>query len=233
MADISSSIKPTWELHDLNNNPEHDLMESYLVEFTDISGIQIWYYQRDEQKIEIDDIYGEPKYQNIEYKSPRLTKLIYDVTEEPTMTTGFGINSEDIIQFASTPKFTWSRDVSGVGMPKPGDVIQTIWNDRSYEIADVHEEENIFQLRKFVWNLILRPYRFSEQSDSAEAIATRFGTNGFEDFDGEQITMDPTDPHINNTLSAPVSAFGNNPEIESESDGIDVYSDVDTGIYGY
>ena len=45
MANINSLIKPNWKLHDLNNNPEHNLMRDYIVEFTDISGIEVWYYQ--------------------------------------------------------------------------------------------------------------------------------------------------------------------------------------------
>ena len=230
MANVSNLIKPKWKLHDLNNNPEHDLMRNYIVEFTDISGIEIWYYQRDESRIEIDDIYGEPKYQNILYRTPKLTKVIYEVTEEATLTTGFGIQSEDIVQYALMPKFTWSRDVSGVGMPKPGDVIQTIWNDRSYEIADVGEEENIFQLKKLIWEFILRPYRFSEQSESATDIVERFGNDG-STFVDDQITIDPTDPHI--LSSETVSAFGDNKDIEEKSNNIDSYSDVDTNIYGY
>ena len=167
MANINSLIKPTWQLHDLNNNPEHELMRDYIVEFTDIAGIEIWYYVRDESRVEIDHIYGEPKYVNTLYRTPVLTKLLYEVTEEPGLTSTFGINSEDMVQYASMPKFTWSRDVSAVGLPKPGDVIQTVWNTRSYEISDVGEEERIFQLNKLVYDFILRPYRFSEQSDSA------------------------------------------------------------------
>jgi hypothetical protein len=224
MANINSSIKPTWQLHDLNNNPEHELMRDYIVEFTDIAGIEIWYHVRDESRVEIDDIYGEPKYVNTRYRAPTLTKLLYEVTEEPHLTTGFGINSEDMVQYASMPKFTWSRDVSAVGRPKPGDVIQTVWNTRSYEITEVHEEDKIFQLRKLVWDFILRPYRFSEQSESAADIAVNLS-------DDDVMTIDPTTPDI--TTSIGVSGFGDNPVIETESDEIYNYGDVDESIYGY
>jgi hypothetical protein len=235
MANINSAIKPKWQLYDLNNNPEHNLMRDYIVEFTDIAGILINYYVRDESKIEIDDIYGEPKYQNVVYKTLRVTKMIYEVTEEATLTNGFGINSEDVIQYGFIPKFTWSRDVSGTGYPKPGDVIQTIWNDRSYEVADVGEEAHIFQLNRPIWEFILRPYRFSEQSQSALDIAERY-SNSISHINDNQITVLPTDPHILDkgyTTSSPVSAFGDNTEIEVESDDIDAYDDVDTSIYGY
>ena len=99
-------------------------------------------------------------------------------------------------------------------MPKPGDVIQTIWNDRSYEIADVHEEENIFQLKKLVWNFVLRPYRFSEQSTDANQILDFTNISGEE----KHVTRPPTDPAIETyhdgasryTESTPVTAFGDN-----------------------
>lgn len=233
MANINNLIKPKWQLHDLNNNPEHDLYTSYVVEFTDIQGIECWYWVRDEDRIEIDNIYGEPRHQNILYRDPKLTKLIYDVTEEPTLTGGFGIVSEDIVQYGFMPKFTYSRDVSGTGTPKPGDVIQTIWNDRSYEVVDVGEEAHIFQLKKLIYEFILRPYRFSEQSDDAGQIGNSVDRSNRT----ATFLSDPSpsgglfDGSI--TTSTPLSGFGNNKEIEEESDDIDLYGDVDTSIYGY
>ena len=58
MASSSKLIKPKWELYNLENNPEHELFEDYIVEFTDIAGIKIEYYIRDEA-IEMDTLYGE------------------------------------------------------------------------------------------------------------------------------------------------------------------------------
>lgn len=55
-------------------------------------------------------------------------------------------------------------------IPMPGDVIKTLWNNRNYEIVDVGAEQNIFMAKKLVWEFILRPYRFSEQSLKAEEI---------------------------------------------------------------
>jgi hypothetical protein len=212
-------IKPKWSLHDLNNNIEHNLFQDMIVEFNDISGIEIDFYIRDEDIIDSDRLYGEPLYQNILYKGAQRTKMLYEVTEEPTLTTGFGINSEEIIQYGFMPKFTYTRDVSGSSPPKPGDVIQTIWNERSYEIVDVGEEAHIFQLNKLVYEFILKPYRFSEQSQSAMDIETDLGKFQFND--------------AAITSSNPTSAFGDNTFIESESDNIDSYGDVDTSIYGY
>lgn len=219
------TTKPQWELHHLQGNVEHDLFESVIAEFTDISGIICKYYIRDESRTK-DYLYGE--YPATRYFGPYETKLIYEPTEEPTLTTGFGINSEEVISWTSIPKFTFSRDVSAGYHPKPGDALITLWNDRAYELADIHEEEKIFQLKKMIWGFVLRPYRFSDESDSARAI-----------FRG---VRPPTDPKSVNqrtnldTTTEPLSAFGDNDHLEGESDEIfdyDANPDYDTNIYGY
>ncbi|MBU0847685.1 hypothetical protein KKH23_10905, partial [Patescibacteria group bacterium] len=105
----------------------------------------------------------------------------------------------------------FSRDVSGGYEPKPGDVIQTLWNERSYEVVDVGAEGSIFQLKKMIWEFILKPYRFSDQSESAQDISW----------------------DVDSTLSEPLTAYGDNAWIEEESDDIDLYSDVDSSIYGF
>lgn len=210
--------KPLWNLHHIQNNIEHDLFESIISEYTDISGILCKYYIR--KKIKMDYLYGESV--ATKYSGPYETKLIYEPVEEPTTTTGFGINSDEVISWASIPKFTFSRDVSAGGYhPKPGDSIITIWNNRAYEIADVHEEEKIFQLKKMIWGFVLKPYRFSDESKSARDIS--------------RFTRSPTDPNrILDTTSQPLTAFGDNDEIEDESDEIFNYGDdYDSSVYGY
>lgn len=211
--------KPQWQLQHLQGNVEHDLFESVISEFTDISGIVCDYYIRDESR-EKDYLYGENP--ATRYFGPYETKLIYEPIEEPSLTTGFGINSEEVISWASVPKFTFTRDVSAGYHPKPGDAIVTLWNDRAYELADVNEEEKIFQLKKMIWGFVLRPYRFSDESKSARDIS--------------RFTREPTSPNrIKDTTSEPLSAFGDNEDLEDESDDIYDYeeNDYDTNIYGY
>lgn len=229
--------KPKWQLYDIQNNPEHQLFEDYITEFTDISGIVCNYYIRD-NSIELDYLYGETT--RTRYLGPYTTKLLYEPTEEPTLTTGYGINSEEVISFASIPKLMFTRDVSAGYHPVPGDCLVTPWNNRAYEIADVAEEEKIFQLKKMIWGFVLRPYRFSEQSDSAKDIA--------------RFNRDPSPELDTDTLSDTLSAYGDNgptresgdintvptepdgDNIESDSDEIFDYdddSDIDSSIYGY
>ena len=159
----NNAIKPKFNLHDLNNNREHELFQQYIVEFNDIAGIEIDYYIRNEDAIESDRLYGEPLYQNILYNPARRTKMIYDITEESSLVNTFGATSEDMIQYGQVPKYTFSRDVSAGYTPKAGDVLKTIWNDRAYEIVDVHRAGIIFQLEKPIWELIMKTYKFNEQ----------------------------------------------------------------------
>jgi hypothetical protein len=205
MANTSKLIKPKWELYDLKNNIEHELFEDYIVEFTDIAGIKIEYYIRDES-IEMDTLYGESV--NTKYLSGIESKLLYEPTAEPTLTTGFGINTDESIQYASMPKFMFSRDISAGYNPKPGDVIKTLWNNRTYEIVDVHEEERIFQLKKMSWGFVLKSFRFSEQSISSKGISV----------------------DIDSTLTNALSAYGDNEYIENKSDENINY---DNSIYGH
>ena len=43
------TTRPLWDLHQIEGNVEHDLFQSLIVEFTDISGIKIKYYIREER----------------------------------------------------------------------------------------------------------------------------------------------------------------------------------------
>jgi hypothetical protein len=118
-------------------------------------------------------------------------------------------------------KSIFSRDVSNNFIPKIGDVIKTLWNNKSYEIADVGSESKIFQGKKMIWEFICRPYRYSSQSESADDIL--FDTPSEIDF-----------PEINETtVSKPTSAYGENDYIEEESNKIENYKDIDTSVYGY
>ena len=204
-------IKPKWQLYDIEDtNPEYELFDSTIVEFTDISGIIIQYFIRKET-VSMDQLYGEST--NTEYYDPLNTKIIYEVTEETTIINSFGISSEDMIQYAFMPKTTYTRDIRNTYdiNPKPGDVIKTLWNNRAYEIADVGEEAHIFQLRKLIYEFILKPFRFSEQSESAK------------------VPLKSPD----STYTSPITGYGDNEYVEEESDDVDTYGDVDTSVYGF
>jgi hypothetical protein len=202
--------KPTWEMYDISDeNQEHDLYDSVIVEFNDISGTKIDYYILN-PSISYDTLYGEST--EVNYLGPYETKVVYEVTEEVTMTNVFGIVSEEMIQYAEMPKTTFSRDVSANYVPRPGDVIVTKWNERAYEIVDVGEEAKIFQLMKLAYEFILKPFRFSGTDEIRLSDAT--------------LTVD-----IDETLTDPLTAYGDNIWIEDEADSIATVSDSD--VYGY
>jgi len=202
--------KPQWSIYDIIGNPEHDLFDSVIVEFNDISGIEIDYYIL-EPSIHYDTLYGEST--ENKYLGPYRTKVVYETTDEITLTGTFGIVSEDMIQYAEMPKTTFVRDISASYDPKPGDVIKILWNDRAYEIVDVHEEGKIFQLKKLVWQFLLKPFRFSATDETGHT-------------DGEiSPDIDPS------TWTDPLTAYGDNEWLEEESDSIEAVSD--SAVYGY
>jgi hypothetical protein len=206
---MATCNKPTWDLSDPGCGNELQLFECAIMEFVDITGIPIDYYILDPTLVR-DTLYGESTETN--YYPARRTKVVYEPTEEVSMTNTFGIVSEEMIQYAEMPKSTFSRDVTGAVEPKPGDVIRTLWNDRSYEVVDVGEEGKIFKLNKLSWEFILKPFRFSATDDTGLSDAL--------------ISSD-----IDSTLSDPLTAYGDNVFIEEESDEIDLVTD--SSVYGY
>jgi len=83
----------------------------------------------------------------------------------------YTIGDEVTIDFgAGDATFTIASTTVIDAQPMAGDVIKTLWNNRNYEIVDVGAEQNIHMAKKLVWEFILRPYRFSEQSLKAEEI---------------------------------------------------------------
>lgn len=208
MANASRYIRPKWNIHDVNDNIEWDLFEDSIVEYNDISGIEIDYYIRDES-VSQDYLYGEAT--NIRYLPAKRTKANLEFFDETQITSGWGQFADETVTYLAIPKFTFSRDVSAGIEPKIGDVIKYIFNERSYEIVMIHKFEKIFQLSKLVYSLILRPYRYSEQGDSAKAISS----------------------DLDQTLTSPITAYGDNENIEEESNNIYNYGDVDSTVYGY
>ena len=197
-------------MYDIVGNIEHDLFDSVIVEYNDIAGIEIEFYILD-PSINFDTLYGESTEHS--YLGPYTTKVVYEPTEEASIANTFGIVSEEMIQYAEMPKTTFTRDVTASPNPKPGDVIKTLWNSRAYEIVDVGEEGKIFQLKKLVWEFILKPFRFSATDETGH-------TDGAISPD-----IDPS------TWTDPLTAYGDNEWIEEQSDSIETVSD--SAVYGY
>jgi len=208
---LIGSNKPNWNIYDLKDNPEYWLAESYATEFVDISGIEVVYYIRD-NNIPADPLYGETPTKGFE--TGRATRMVYEVGEIPTLYSMFGMVATDNI-VAHIPRSTWFRDISISAAPKPGDAIIIPWytNDynsevaaRTFEVTHAAHDQAIFQLRSLVHVLYLRPYRFSEESQSARDISSDLST-----------------------LLPGISAFGDNEWVEANR-----YDDpdVDESVYG-
>jgi hypothetical protein len=216
---LDINFKPQWELLDFEQpEQEYELFDSIASEFNDIAGFPIEYYVLDAVNGNIDLLYGEDP--NMNWNGPFRTKIVYEPTNESEVLNSFGFSSDDVITAMMMTKSVFSRDVSYDYVPKVGDVIKTLWNNKMYELTDVGAESKIFNGKKMVWDFICRPFRHSAQSSSADEIIFNTPTNiDFPDINFEYDTK-------------PLSAFGDNEYIEEESDKIDSNS-VDSTFYGY
>jgi hypothetical protein len=206
--------KPGWRFYDIVDNPEYQYGENLVTEYTDIVGIECTYYISD-QSVLPDQLYGEK--QDVEYQDGKVTKIIYEIGEVPTVYSMFGVMAQDTI-VAFMPRSVYKRDVSQTEVPKVGDVVKIAlypfdFSDdqdragRTFEIIHVAQDTSYFQYRSLVYVFNMIPYRFSEESQSAEDVSSDLST---------------TSPSI--------TAFGDNEWID-ENKQID--TSVDSSIYGY
>ena len=215
---------PLWKLLEItDDNPEYYLYNSVIEEFTMISAWDIKYYVK-EFSDEIDHLYGEDA--NAKYSRSFSTKLLYEPTEEQNLLDSFGISSDDLIQLTWIPMSVFERDVAepyatendtNVIIPKPGDCIRTLWNNKLYEIVDKGQEDKIFQGRKMIYEFALRPYRFSQEIDAENMVYDEIDEENFGGHNEPYETLE-------------LSGQGDNEKIQEESDNI---SEIDTSWYGY
>jgi len=221
-----TSATPEWDLFDQSEDCEAKLFSSVVSEFTNIAGFPIKYYK---SLANMDQIFGEDPINN--YTDPVEFKLIYEPTDETGVIQSFGFSSMDMVQYAQVPKQIFSGALSDIFetyhisgdciQPHVGDVITTLWNQRNYEIVDIGSEDAIFMGQKHIWQLILKPFRFSEQSEKSKDIYLNTNIDSIEIIEEEM----ENDSHISDE-------YGDNEIIEDESDEIDDYKDVDESFFG-
>jgi len=222
---------PVWDLFN-RDGCELQLYESLVEEFTDIAGWKVKWWK---SLANMDTLYGESA--NNDFAEPVETRLVYQPTEENSIIDAFGFKSDDVIQFALIPRTTFSRDCGttfstyepsgNIIQPLIGDVITTMWNNRNYEIVDIGGEENIFQGEKPIWSLIMRPFRFSEQSKKAQEIYLPPNEDDITIIENEM----EDEPGIDKKDYIS-DKFGDNTWVENESNDTDNYDDVDQSIFG-
>jgi len=211
--------KPKWELERLLDNREHDLFSSVISEFNDIAGFKIEYYPFDDENSGGDYLFGE--YKENKYYGPYKTKIIYEPPDELNPMDQFGIFSDETIEFAYIAQNIFKRDISiplgnNTKPPVAGDIIITLWDGKKYEITDVGKGGK-FNSRMFSWEIILKPLRYTEQSEQIDTIYNR-------------------DPFDLGEENKPLSDFGENEDIKEESNTIYDYNtddDTDSSIYGH
>lgn len=216
---LDPNFKPQWELLDFESKVDETLLfDSVISEANDIMGWPIEFFTLLVDDEKVDKIYGEDPTQ--EFNGPYRTKLIYEPTNEMEMLNAFGFSSDDTITAMMISKSVFSRDISYDFKPKVGDLIKTLWNNKTYEIVDVGAESKIFHGKKMVWDFICRPFRHSSQSSSADFVL--FNNANETDF-----------PEVNKEYDVKeLFELGDNDVIEEESDTIDNNS-VDSAYFGY
>ena len=233
MADCTTCITqgtPLWDLFSQEDNCEHNLFQSLIEEFVNIAGYPIQYHM---SIVNMDTLFGEDG--RTDYYEPLPSKLIYEPTEESAIIESFGFRGDDVLQYAMIPKIKFIKDIgtsfqtlhpsADIIQPLVGDVITTLWNNRNYEIVDVGSEERIFMGKKHIWEMILRPFRFSSESERASEIHMEGNIDELEIIEDEMDETITEKPY-------PSVKYGDNTWIEEESDDIDSYGDVDETIFG-
>ena len=207
------AINPAWEMYSNEKTCEHEYFENLVVEFCDISGVEVFYYKIDPTNM--DPIYGEDP--NMPYYGKKVTKMLMPVTGSPDIINIFGMLDDVQVNDAFIPKAIFNRDVHPTSQPMIGDIIYVSWIERLYEITWVDDkiDSGIFLAKSFTWQMSIRPYRYSSQNETADALIAPLVL-------GEGPTT---------TLS--ISAVGENETIEEESSNIETYSGIDTKIYGF
>lgn len=232
IAEVKNALActPLWRLYDITtDNPEHYLYDSLIVEFTDIAGFEIDIYF---PIVDWDTLYGEDPNTNL--SSPITTKLIYEPTEETSILESFGITSDETLQYAVIPKTMFARDCTDTFLsipslsadfvyPVPGMVIHTKWNNRKYEVVNAGAEQQIFQAKKLIWELILRPFRYSSESLEHYRLHT---------LDTTATLTSAGSASDGNPIYDEMLVYGDNDWIDDESDAIDDYSDIDEAVFG-
>jgi hypothetical protein len=214
------NAKPQLDTYNIIDNPEWQLAQSLVCEFTDATGIKITYFQKNENQVgQYDPLYGET--QDASYKDGKETKILYEVGEINTIYSMFGMMNTDQL-VAHIPQSIFLRDVSKTEWPKPGDLLQVEWymgdfaqdgvpDRRNFTITHVAQDQSIFQLRSLVFVLYLAPFTFSEESQSARDISIELSGDDFDT----------------------ISDFGDNEFIDTASKELSAYDGISTKIYGF
>lgn len=224
---LNPSAAPGWEILDFEQEEqEYLLYDSVVCERTDIGGFPIQFYIHLNPE-NADELYGEDP--NEEFSPGYKSKIIYQPEEEIQMLGIFGMSGDETLRSVYIPKTIFKRDIESQFLkdypdetehePVPGDTLRTLWNNIIYEIVDVGSEEKVFQAKKLVWEFIIKPYRHSEESDTADDML-------FYDPDSSEF------PEINGKFEKQeLDVFGDNEFITKSASGIAL--DPDSSVYGY
>lgn len=186
------SPMPNSYFHFLENtdyDSDKDLYRNLQAEAFNIYGTPLMYYVVS-YNTSYDLLFGEDNNRRIARKFPISAR--FELPKEEDAYAKFGLENLDNFEMHVNQKhFTTASkyNTSGVGLyppetatsaisaytsvePKVGDMLKSEYNDVFYEILTVHEEEEMFLQTKHAWKFIVRVFRDSNISLSADTSAS-------------------------------------------------------------
>ena len=153
--------KPDGWMSPCNGQYEGDkeLVEWLQIEAYNLFGVKIIYYEASYDK-KYDRIWGEDSDRQI-VNSWNL-KSYFPLPKEEKIWSKFGIEGMNTFSmFVSKKVF---KHFTNDYIPQVGDITQTVFDDKLYEITEVKEESPMyFQSKQYTWELIVRPMKVEQE----------------------------------------------------------------------
>lgn len=154
---------------------DQELVEYLQEEVYDKFGVEIIFYETSYNK-KYDRIFGEDNNRHI--LNYWYVKSFFPLPKEEKTWSKFGIEGMNIFSmFVSKYAF---KDRTNNYIPQIGDIVQTVFDNKIYEITEVKEETpTFFQSKRYTWEFVVRPFKIEQEisvipSLSASPIAKYF-----------------------------------------------------------
>ncbi len=142
-----------------NYEGEKELVEWLQIEAYNLFGVKIIYYKTT-YDVKKDRVWGEDTDRHIVDNWD--IKAYFPLPKEEKTWSKFGIEGmNSFSMFVSKKVFAYNTDEY---IPQIGDITQTVFDDKLYEITEVKEESPMyFQSKQYTWELIVRPMKIEQE----------------------------------------------------------------------
>ena len=142
-----------------NYDGEKEMVEWLQREAYNLFGVKIIFYETTYDK-KRDAVWGEDGDRHV--ISAWNMKSYFPLPKEDKTWSKFGIEGMNVFSiFISKAQF---KDSTEGYRPQMGDIVQTVFDDKLYEITEVKEESPMFfQSKRYTWELIVRPLKIEQE----------------------------------------------------------------------